>query len=95
MRKQKKKTSKKVAKKKYNFKDKVNHPAHYQGRFECIEILEDQFMHRPHEWNAVKYLWRADKKGNDIQDLEKAIWYINRKIALLKGGAPRPNDMAK
>jgi hypothetical protein len=30
--------------------------------------------------NAVKYLWRADHKGNDIEDLRKAAWYINREI---------------
>jgi len=86
-----------VAKKKtktYKIGDKVNHPAHYNGgKIECIEYLEDQFMNRPHEWNAVKYLTRANAKDTEIQDLEKAIWYIRRKIALLKGNAPRPNEM--
>lgn len=79
--------------------DAVNHPKHYnRGRIECIEFLEDQFMGRPHEWSAVKYLTRSDLKGREIEDLEKAIWYIRRKIELLKaqaGGAPlpRPNEM--
>jgi hypothetical protein len=79
----------------------VNHPAHYNaGRIEVIEYLEDQFMNRPHEWNAVKYLSRANKKNPDkeIEDLEKAIWYIKRKIELLKAvkegrSLIRPNDM--
>lgn len=74
--------------------DQVNHPKHYNaGKIEVIEYLEDQFMNRPHEWNAVKYLSRADKKGREIEDLEKAIWYIRRKISLLKGESVRPNDM--
>lgn len=74
--------------------DNVNHPAHYnKGKIECIEFLEDQFMDRPHEWNAVKYLCRAAFKGRQVEDLEKAIWYIRRKIALLSGNAPKPNEM--
>jgi len=74
----------------------INHPKHYNaGKIECIEFLEDQFMDRPHEWNAVKYICRAKHKGKELQDLEKAIWYLRRKLALLKGNAPRPNDMVK
>ena len=65
--------------------DNVNHPSHYNaGKIEVIEFLEDQFMDRPHEWNAVKYLARAKHKGREIEDLEKAIWYIRRKIEILK-----------
>ncbi len=75
--------------------DVVNHPPHYQGKIECIEFLEDHFSDRPHEWNAVKYLTRANRKGKEVEDLEKAIWYIRRKLALLSGAAPRPNDMKK
>lgn len=85
---------KRKKKKKYNLKDMVNHPAHYNGgQIEVIEYLEDQFMDRPHEWNAVKYISRANKKGTEVQDLEKAIWYLKRKIAILKGNPPRPNEM--
>ena len=74
--------------------DNVNHPAHYNvGKIEVIEFLEDQFMNRPHEWSACKYIARADKKGREVEDLEKAIWYIRRKIALIKGAPPRPNEM--
>lgn len=75
--------------------DNVNHPKHYNaGKIEVIEFLEDQFMNRPHEWNAVKYLARADKKGREAEDLEKAIWYIRRKLELLTTNPRRPNDMA-
>lgn len=73
--------------------DQVNHPSHYQGKIEVIEFLEDHFMDRPHEWNAVKYLSRANRKGKELEDLEKAIWYIRRKISLLKGNGKRPNEM--
>jgi len=74
----------------------VESPPHYNaGRIEVIEFLEDQFMDRPHEWNAVKYLARAKHKGREREDLEKAIWYIRRKLALMDGNAPRPNDMPK
>lgn len=31
--------------------------------------------------NVVKYLWRADEKGSDLQDLKKAAWYLAREIA--------------
>lgn len=82
--------------------DQVNHPSHYnQGRFEVIEILEDQFAQDPHLWNAVKYLCRAGKKNpaKEVEDLEKAIWYIKRKIELVSAKLDpslivrRPNDM--
>lgn len=80
--------------------DQVNHPTHYnKGKIECIEYLEDQFMDRPHEWNAVKYITRANAKGKEVEDLEKAIWYLRRKLELLKAfdidglRAPRPNEM--
>lgn len=79
----------------------VNHPKHYNhGKIEVIEFLEDQFMDRPHEWNAVKYLARAGKKNpaKETEDLKKAIWYIERKIELLNGEqlgskVRRPNEM--
>lgn len=79
--------------------DEVNHPAHYnQGKIEVIEFLEDQFMDRPHEWSAVKYITRAAHKGCEIQDLEKAIWYLRRKIERLQAqkegrALRRPNHM--
>lgn len=61
--------------------DMVNHPPHYTSHpsgVECIEITEYMSFCIG---NAVKYLWRADEKGNAIQDLEKARWYIDREIA--------------
>ena len=66
--------------------DEVNQPSHYTSHpsgIDCIEIT------RHHDFaigNAIKYLWRAGLKNsnNEIQDLEKAIWYINDKIEQLK-----------
>jgi hypothetical protein len=61
-------------------KDNVNHPPHYVAHpsgIECIQVTEHMSFC---VGNAVKYLWRADHKGNDIEDLRKAAWYINREI---------------
>lgn len=63
--------------------DPVNHPAHYTAHpsgIECIEVVEEfNFC----VGNAVKYLWRAGLKGDAIEDLQKARWYIDREIGRL------------
>lgn len=59
--------------------DPVNHPKHYTQHpsgIECIEITRHMGFNLG---NAMKYIWRADLK-NGIEDLEKAIWYINDEI---------------
>lgn len=66
--------------------DPVQHPAHYTtGKIECIDYIEDKELGF-HLGNAVKYITRAGKKdpAKTIEDLEKAVWYIQRKIELLK-----------
>lgn len=66
--------------------DDVNRPAHYTfGKIEVIDALEDWAL-GPHLFNVVKYCVRAGRKdqSKEIQDLEKAAWYLNRKIELLK-----------
>ena len=66
--------------------DPINHPAHYtSGSIEVIDFLEDQGFGF-HLANAVKYICRAGKKdpGKTVEDLRKAIWYINRYISLLE-----------
>jgi len=40
--------------------------------------------------NAIKYIWRAGKKGQPIEDLKKAKWYLDREIKRLKGPSPYP-----
>ena len=67
-------------------KDNVNHPSHYtDGKIEVIDFIEDKNLNY-HRGNAVKYISRAGKKNPDkeIEDLEKARWYINREIERLK-----------
>ena len=61
-------------------KEMVNHPEHYKGnKFEVIEIIEDYNLGF-NLGNAVKYILRCEKKGKKTEDLNKAIWYLNREI---------------
>lgn len=62
--------------------DMVNNPNHYGGKdniYEAIKVIE-AWNCNFNIGNAVKYLSRAGKKDNIVQDLSKAIWYINREI---------------
>lgn len=60
--------------------DAVNHPPHYkQGPIEVIEIIEG-FNLGYHLGNVMKYVLRAPHKGNELQDLKKAAWYLTRYI---------------
>jgi hypothetical protein len=65
--------------------DLVNSPAHYTaGGIETIDFIEAKNLGY-HLGNAVKYISRAGHKGNTLQDLEKAQWYLTREINNLKG----------
>jgi hypothetical protein len=69
-----------------NKKEMVNHPSHYGGEdnvYEAIKVIEDWDLGF-NLGNALKYISRADKKGNKLEDLKKASWYINREINKLK-----------
>lgn len=60
--------------------DNVNHPIHYNSHpsgVECIQVAEHMGFCLG---NAVKYIWRADNKGNAVEDLRKAIWYLQREV---------------
>ena len=61
----------------------VDHPDHYQSdRYECIDVIESLGLGSGFSiGNAFKYLWRAGRKGDAVEDLEKARWYIDREIA--------------
>lgn len=64
--------------------DAVNHPPHYNvGRIEVIDAIEDWRLDF-HLGNVVKYLARAGHKGSERQDLEKAAWYLQRRIEALR-----------
>lgn len=66
--------------------NQVDHPSHYQSEdptYETINVIE--------AWgldfclgNVIKYISRAGKKGSTVEDLEKAAWYLSRKIIQLK-----------
>lgn len=65
----------------------VDHPAHYGGDtpHETIKCLESSGLESDALlWNAAKYISRAAKKGNPLEDLEKARWYLTRRIAQLE-----------
>ena len=65
--------------------DPVNHPAHYTfGRVEVIDVLSDWFPTNPLLWQVGKYIARAGRKGDAIEDLKKARFYLDREIARLE-----------
>lgn len=67
--------------------DNINHPPHYTNsnskcskcdhNIECIDITRHLNFNLG---NAIKYIWRAEHKGNKIEDLKKAIWYLEDEI---------------
>ena len=69
-------------------KELVNHPNHYGGKdnpYEAIKVIE--------AWNldfclgnTIKYISRAGKKDDTVQELEKALWYLKREIKRIKDG---------
>lgn len=67
--------------------DAVNHPSHYtDGGIETIDFIEAKKLPY-HLGNAIKYISRAGKKDENktIEDLQKAVWYIERYIKVLEG----------
>jgi hypothetical protein len=78
--------------------DPVDHPRHYNSHparcvcgagIECIQIVEHMTFNLG---NAVKYLWRHDSKGNPLEDLRKAIWYVQREITRLEAMEKRDEN---
>ncbi len=64
--------------------EKVDHPAHYNtGKIEVIDVIEDWNLNF-NCGNAVKYIARHEHKGEGVEDIEKAIWYLNRHLTYLK-----------
>lgn len=61
--------------------DMVNHPPHYKvGGIETIDFIEAKGLNY-HLGNVVKYVTRADHKGERLENLQKAKWYLEREIA--------------
>jgi hypothetical protein len=67
-----------------NVNDPVNHPNHYTSHPSGVEVIQITEHMNFCLGNAIKYILRADHKGNQIQDLKKAVWYINREIDRLE-----------
>ena len=61
----------------------VSHPSHYNQGIEAIDIIESWDLNFS-LGNAIKYILRSPYKGKQIEDLEKARWYIDREINRLK-----------
>jgi hypothetical protein len=66
--------------------DPVNHPQHYTSHPSGIEVIQITEHMNFCLGNAVKYILRADLKGNAVQDLQKARWYIDREIQRRESG---------
>jgi hypothetical protein len=67
--------------------DVVNHPSHYTSHpsgIECIDVTRHMGFNLG---NVIKYVWRCDLKADEIQDLEKALWYLQDEIAMRKKAA--------
>lgn len=77
-----------------NKPDMVNHPPHYTAHpkgIECIDVIEDNPFYNLAA--AMKYLWRVSWGGkfDDLEDLEKAVWYVQREITRRRDmQAPEP-----
>ena len=58
----------------------VNHPSHYnKGKYEVIDVIDDWNLDFS-LGNAIKYIARCNYKENKIEDLKKAVWYIQHEI---------------
>jgi len=71
-------------------KEMVNHPNHYGGKenqYEVVKVCENWGLDKDaYLFNVVKYVARAGKKNpeKELEDLTKALWYLNRKIENLE-----------
>lgn len=69
------------AEKELEEEDMVGSPRHYNtGNIECIEAIEESMSSVAFKGylkgNCMKYLWRYDYKGKQVEDLQKAQWYL-------------------
>lgn len=73
-----------------NKKEMINHPEHYGGdtAYECIKVLKawntkEEFIAFCKN-NAIKYLCRLGKKDDELQELKKALWYLQEAVKYLE-----------
>lgn len=63
--------------------ESVNHPSHYNfGSIEVIDAIDDWHLGF-YEGQVVKYVARAKHKHNELEDLKKARWYLDRRITII------------
>lgn len=65
--------------------DPVNHPAHYTSHPSGVECIQITRWMNFNLGNVIKYVWRAGNKGNAIEDLKKARWYLDDEIKRREG----------
>ena len=72
-----------------NIEDNVNHPQHYiaPNGIECIQAIEAALGNKGTiaycKGNALKYIFRSDKKGKEKEDIQKAMWYLQYVLNLI------------
>ena len=64
-------------------KEMVDHPSHYNQGIETIEYIESWSMNF-NTGNVIKYVTRAGYKNNQLEDMKKAMWYLQREIKNLE-----------
>lgn len=75
-------------------RSQIEHPAHYnRGKIEVIDFIEDQQLGFV-LGNAVKYICRAGFKGDKVQDLEKACFYLQWEISRLVSESTKEQEEA-
>jgi hypothetical protein len=62
--------------------DPVNSPDHYNGHPSGIECIEVTKHYSFCIGNAIKYIWRHKDKGKRVEDLKKAVWYLEQQIKI-------------
>lgn len=75
--------------------DLVNHPSHYktESGLEVIDMIEQGLEKYDHRDQVLKYVYRAPSKGNYLQDLQKAQWYLNRTVQNAIDGKIKLNEL--
>lgn len=78
--------------------DNINHPEHYETNgIECFDaILASQGEDSAKEFcicNAFKYIWRNKHKNSSVEDIKKAIWYLNKFVELSEGAESDVSDI--
>ena len=65
-------------------KEMIDHPSHYNMGIEAIDYIESHDMNF-NIGNVIKYVTRAKHKNNELEDLKKRLWYLQREINNLEG----------